>query len=165
MEQQNNPNFQQCAQLSIPDIHSEFKNTDTLANLMNLQKSIQENIYGYDFDQLQNGTLENLKKFIDWNEEAIRDEQREFANALGGIHTHGNALWKPWKSKHKEANEKSLKDLTSEELLELKFECVDLWHFLINITLAIGMTPQELFNMYHSKNLENKRRQEQPKGY
>lgn len=163
MEQENttpkNTNFQQCAHLEVPDIHSELGNIDTLSNLMDLQKSIQEQVYGYNFEALQNGPLSELKKFIDWNEEAIRDEQREFANALGGIHTHKDSLWKNWKSKHKEANAKSLKDLSPEELLELKFEGIDILHFIFNIFNSIGIDGKELFNMYHAKNIENKNRQ------
>lgn len=163
MEQENktpqNTNFQQCAHLEIPDIHSELGNVDTLTNLMDLQKNIQEQVYGYNFEELQNGPLSELKKFIDWNEEAIRDEQREFATALGGVHSHGNNLWKNWKSKHKEANAKSLKDLTQEELLELKYEMIDIFHFMFSISISIGLSGKEFFNMYHAKNLENKVRQ------
>jgi hypothetical protein len=150
-------NFQECAQLEVEDVYR--KDIDTLGNLIQMQKDIQENVYGYNFKQLQEGKLKDLKSFIDWNEEAIRDEQREFANALGGIHTHGMALWKPWKSKHKEAGEKSLKDLTSEEILELKYEWIDQLHFMFNIALSIGLEEKEVYNLYMAKNKENRNRQ------
>lgn len=156
-------NFQACAQLDVEDIYS--KSTNTLGDIMDLQKDIQENVYKYDFAGMQQGPLSELKKFIDWNEEAIRDEQREFANALGGIHSHSNALWKPWKSKHGEANAKSFMDLTEEEKLELQYEWIDQLHFFFNIGLAVGMTPQRTMDMYYAKNKENRRRQNQIGGY
>lgn len=157
-------NFQECAQLEVEDLYSQSKG-DTLGEIMNLQKDIQETVYGYDFTNLQHGKLKDLKSFIDWNEEAIRDEQREFANALGGIHTLGMALWKPWKSKHKEAGERSLKDLTPEELLELKYEWIDQLHFFINIGLSIGLNEKEVYNLYFAKNKHNRERQNKPGGY
>jgi len=43
---------------------------------------------------------------------------------------------------------------------ELKMELIDIQHFLFNMMLAAGMTTEELFNFYFSKNLENRRRQE-----
>jgi hypothetical protein len=158
-----NVSFQACADLTVENLYA--KNFDTLGSLMQLQKNIQETVYGYDFTALQNGPLRELKAFIDWNEEAIRDEQREFANALGGIHSHSNALWKPWKSKHVEAGNKTLKNLTAEELLELKYEAVDQLHFIFNIFLAIGLEEKELFNLYYAKNKENRNRQNKPDGY
>lgn len=156
-------NFQQCSHLEIKDEYS--KSSNTLADLMNLQKDIQENVYGYDFKQLQEGKLKNIKSFIDWNLEAIRDEERELQNALGGIHSHSNALWKTWKSKHKEANEKLFSELTEEELKELRMEWIDILHFIFNIGLAIGMDAQTTFDYYMSKNKENRNRQQKIGGY
>lgn len=157
-------NFQECANLEVEDMYSQSKG-DTLGEIMNLQKDIQETVYKYNFKELQEGKLKDLKSFIDWNEEAIRDEQREFANALGGIHTMSNNLWKPWKSKHLEANNRSLKDLTPEELLELKYEWIDQLHFFINIGLSIGLNEKEVYNLYFAKNKHNRDRQNKPGGY
>lgn len=155
-------NFQECAALEIENLFPG--SGDTLGDIMNLQRDIQESVYGYNWKNLQEGQIGDLKKFIDWNEEALRDESREFASALTGIHTYP-MCWKPWKSKHKEAMARSLKDLTPEELLELKFEWIDQLHFFLNIGLAIGMTPQETYNMYYSKNKENRARQQKAGGY
>ena len=155
-------NFQECAQLEIEDLYS--KSTDTLGDIINLQKNIQEDVYGYNFNELQSGKLKQLKEFVDWNEEAIRDEQREFASALTGIHTFPSH-WKNWKSKHKEAMDRSLNDLTPAELLELKYEWIDILHFFINQGLAIGLTPKEIYNMYYAKNKHNRERQQKIGGY
>ena len=146
-----------CANLIITDKH-EFSSDDTLGDLFNLQKSIQENIYGNNFETIR-ATLGDLKEFINWNEEAIRDEFRELAEALGGVNSHGSAIWKPWKKTHREAKAKLYSDLTPEELIELKFEFIDLMHFMLNIAIALGLTPKEIYNMYYAKNAENINRQ------
>ena len=44
-----------------------------------------------------------------------------------------------------------------------KFEIIDMLHFFMNYAISIGMTPQEMYNMYMSKNAENRDRQK--RGY
>jgi hypothetical protein len=158
-------NFQQCSQLEVQNDYHDLRNKgeDALALIYNMQKSIQEEVYGYDFDQIQS-SIENLKKFIDWNEEAIRDEDREMQNALTGIHTYPSC-WKPWKSKHKEAMARSLSDLTEDELKELRYEWIDKLHFMMNEAIAIGLTPEMITNYYVAKNKHNIERQKRPGGY
>ena len=118
-------NFQECAHLDIEKEYSALreKGGDALEYLFNIQKTLQQDLFGHNFEQIQS-KISTLKAFIDWNEEAIRDEDREFQNALTGIHTFPGA-WKPWKSIHKEAMDRSLSDLTEEELLELQYEWID----------------------------------------
>ena len=159
---QNPQNFQECAHLEIEDHFSTSKNT--LDDLLTMQKNIQEQVYGYNFEQVRE-TLGSLKAFCDFNYHADQDEWREFFNALGGIHSHGSAVWKPWKSKHKEALEKKFVDLTPEELKELQMEVVDRWHFLFNISIAVGLDAKTLFNYYVAKNKHNIERQQRPGGY
>jgi len=152
-------NFQECAHLDIEKEYSALreKGEDALAYLFNIQKTLQENLFGHNFEQIQS-KIGTLKAFIDWNEEAIRDEDREFQNALTGIHTYPGG-WKPWKSIHKEAMNRSLYDLTEEELLELQYEWIDKLHFHFNIAIAIGLTPEKITDMYCAKNKENRERQ------
>jgi hypothetical protein len=54
-------------------------------------------------------------------------------------------------------------DMSPNDLKELKMELIDIQHFLFNMMLAVGMTPDELFNYYFSKNKENRLRQK--RGY
>ena len=152
-------NFQQCAHLEILDKYSELRTEgrDALSEIFETQKEIQEQVYGHDFNKIR-ATIKELKAYIDWNEEAIRDEDREFQSALTGIHTYPNC-WKPWKSKHSEAMSRSLSDLTEEELKELHFEWIDKLHFMLNIAIAIGLTPDMITNYYMAKNKENRDRQ------
>lgn len=157
-----NKNQQVCAHLEIEDFYSSSK--DTLGDLMALQKDIQEKVYGYDFDQVQS-TLGTVKEFIDWNYAADQDEWRELYNALGGVDSHGSAVWKPWKSKHKEALAKKFSQLSESEKKELHMEIVDRFHFFLNICLATGLDAKTLFNYYYAKNKENRERQKRVGGY
>lgn len=160
-QEQNKQNFQQCAHLEVNNDFKELKEKgqDTLETIFNMQKSIQEKVYGYDFDKIRS-TIGELKKFIDWNEEAIRDEDREMQAALTGIHTYPNC-WKPWKTKHAEAMNRPFSELREDELKELQMEWIDKLHFFINVGIAINLTPELITNYYISKNKENVRRQNQ----
>jgi len=161
----NNQNFQQCSHLDIEKNYEKLisSGNDPLSVIYNMQKSIQEDVYGYDFDEIRS-TIGNLKKFIDWNEEAIRDEDREFQAALTGIHSYPGC-WKPWKTKHTEAMERKLSDLTEDELKELHFEWIDKLHFMLNEAIAIGLTPEKITDYYIAKNKHNVERQNRPGGY
>ena len=158
-----NNNFQQCANLEVQDEYSVLRGAgeDALSFLFNMQKGIQEDVYGHNFENIRS-SIRNLKEFIDWNEEAIRDEDREFQAALTGIHTYPGC-WKPWKSKHREAMSRALSDLTEEELKELQYEWIDKLHFMLNEAIAIGLTPEKITNYYAAKNAENRARQK--RGY
>lgn len=148
-----------CADLEIEDEYSGSKNT--LADVYNLQKDIQENVYGYDFEAMRNQmTLEQFRQFFDWNYHAIQDELREVFDALGGIDDGiGNAVWKPWKKDHAKTAHTTYDEMSDSDKKELKMELIDIQHFLFNMMLAVGMTPDELFNYYFSKNKENRTRQ------
>lgn len=160
-----NQNFQQCAHLDVNANYKELrsKGEDALSLIYTMQKSIQTDVYGYDWDKIQS-SIGELKKFIDWNEEAIRDEDREMQNALTGIHTYPSC-WKPWKSKHNEAMARPLSALTADELKELHMEWIDKLHFFMNEAIAIGLTPEMITDYYVAKNLHNIERQLKPGGY
>ena len=51
-------------------------------------------------------------------------------------------------------------DLSENDKKELQMELIDIQHFLFNMMVSVGMTPDELYNYYLSKNKENIRRQE-----
>ena len=150
----------QCKDLLVENDY--VKSTNHLEKLMNLQKNTQESVYGYDFKNL---SLGEIKDFWLWNTRAIEDEISEAYDALGGVSNNGetsigNAVWKPWKSNHKKAYSMKISDLSGGDLKELKMELVDIQHFLFNMMISVGMTAEELYNYYCSKNKENIRRQE-----
>lgn len=154
----------QCKDLVIENLYPESQNT--LNDLFMLQKDIQENVYNHDFKSLRNQPLSVMKDFFMWNTHAQADEAHEAMDALGGVHDGiGNAVWKPWKKRHEETkfneeyNYMTFHDLSERDVKELKMELIDELHFLFNKMHAVGMTTEELYNFYFSKNKENRDRQ------
>lgn len=149
--------------LEIEDLYNSIPSIggNHLDALYSLQKDIQENVYGYDFQQMRSKSMSGMVEFFQWNTHAQTDEAHEAMDALGGIKNGiGNAAWKPWKSQHKEIYSKSFNDLVQgSDLTELKMELIDELHFLFNKMHAVGLTTEELFNFYFAKNKENRDRQ------
>lgn len=144
-----------CADLEIKDLYLASK--DTLGDILNIQAETQKNVYGYDFENM---TLREVMDFWHMNNHAMIDEIHEATDALGGIKDgSGNAIWKRWKQAYSNYSEVKFSDLSESDQLECKFEIVDMLHFFMNYAASIGMTPQEMYNMYMSKNEENRRRQ------
>lgn len=149
-----------CSGLKIENLYPESKNT--LNDLFMLQKDIQENVYGYDFEDLRKQPIGKMKDFFMWNTHAQVDEAHEAMDALGGMHDGiGNAVWKPWKKNHNTSM--TFNDLSKRDKIELKMELIDELHFLFNKMHAAGITTEELYNFYFSKNKENRDRQK--RGY
>ena len=145
-----------CAELEIEDLYSQ--STDTLGDILNLQSETQRTIYGYNFEEM---SLRELMEFWHMNNHALIDEIHEATDALGGIQDgDGNAIWKRWKKAYASFSDKKFSDLSSSDQLECKFEIIDMLHFFMNYAASIGMTPQEMYNMYMSKNQENRKRQQ-----
>lgn len=152
-----------CADLEVENLYEKSENT--LHDLYNLQKDIQENVYGYDFEKMRQMPLNEFRKFFDWNYHAIQDELREVFDALGGIHDGvQSAVWKPWKKAHHEkVPNMTFETMSDRDKKELRMELIDIQHFLFNLMLATGMTADDLFNLYFAKNAENRARQQ--RGY
>ncbi len=144
-----------CADLPINDLYES--STDSLGDILNLQADTQRNVYGYDFENM---TLREIMNFWHINTHALIDEIHEATDALGGINDgSGNAVWKYWKKDHSKYNTLKFSDLSEDDQLECKFEIIDMLHFFMNYAISIGMTPKEMYNMYMSKNKENRDRQ------
>ena len=161
-----------CAKLEIKDLWNDATHTakinsetdgiryDTLGDILNLQAETQKNVYGYDFENM---SLRDIMSFWSMNTHAMIDEIHEATDALGGISAGGSAIWKRWKKDYPKYAEMKFTDLSEDDQLECKFEIVDMLHFFMNYAASIGMTPQEMYNMYMSKNEENRARQQ--RGY
>lgn len=148
-----------CAQLEINDLYSNSQ--DTLGDILKLQADTQKNVYGYDFENM---SLRDVMNFWHMNTHAIIDEIHEATDALGGIKDgSGNAVWKRWKKDFSKYDNIKFSDLTESDQLECKFEIVDMLHFFMNYAASIGMTEKEMYNMYMSKNEENRNRQKSGK--
>jgi hypothetical protein len=144
-----------CSNLEIEDLYSA--STDTLGDIMALQEDTQRTVYGYEFEKM---TLSDLMTYWHLNNHSMVDEIHEATDALGGIQDgDGNAVWKKWKKAHEKYKTIKFNDLSAVDQLECKFEIIDMLHFFMNYAISIGMTPKEMYNMYMSKNKENRERQ------
>lgn len=150
----------QCKDLKVKDYYSENGYQDgnsSLADLCNLQAKTQEMYFlKQGRKQFSEFTIGDLVDFLMINNHAIIDELHEMMDAVGGIADGvGNAAWKPWKSLNQTIRQSKLSDLSESDLKELKMEFIDVMHFAFNAGLAIGVTPQDFYNYYLSKNEEN----------
>lgn len=111
---------------------------------INQQNWAQLNIYNLDFSQL---SPEERNRYLTINFHSLNDEFNEFIDALGGINDgDGSAVWKYWKSKNVEYKDKYLEDLSEEDLLELKFELIDIFKFMLLIPIILRLNDKPLFN-------------------
>lgn len=148
-------------QVELDPVSQEYIGQDTLGDILNLQAETQKNVYGYDFENM---SLRDVMNFWHMNTHAMIDEIHEATDALGGIKDgSGNAVWKKWKKDYSAFSDKKFSDLSQDDQIECKFEIVDMLHFFMNYAASIGMTSQEMYNMYMSKNQENRERQK--RGY
>lgn len=64
-------------------------------------------------------------------------------------------FFKPWKNYEDMSNE----DIDA-AFRKARMECVDAWHFFMNIMIMLGFTAETFYNTYMAKNRENHRRQD-----
>lgn len=145
----------ECKDLEIKDI---LPTGDMLELIYRKQEHMQTKTYGYDY---KNMSLADLKDYLMMNNHALVDELHEMLDAVGGINDGiGNAVWKPWKAEHTAAKVMGLNSLSENDQKELLFEVADILCFFMNIPIALGIQPQDLFNVYMAKVKENQNRQD-----
>lgn len=138
---------------------------DPLQEMMNMQHRIQDRLSEINPWVPKIGDLKTCGEILDWvqaQDDAIADETRELYTALGGMSNgkDASAVFKPWKSKHLEARAKLFSELSAADQLEVAFEAVDMWHFVMCKFLALGLDAEKIFTLYMLKNAENMRRWE-----
>tara|TARA_R110002020_G_scaffold54690_6_gene152294 strand:+ start:1848 stop:2381 length:534 start_codon:yes stop_codon:yes gene_type:complete len=167
----------ECKDLPIESKHTELGEKDGWIEMYNHQKKMQEEVYGYDFDSM---SIKRVIEFLFWNNHALNDEIHELMDAVGGINDgikivpnkplskkeelsemvgKGNAAWKPWKRANELYRHVKLKDLSENDRKELEFEYADILHFVFNIGIVLGITPERAYDLYMAKAKENIKRQ------
>lgn len=143
---------------------------DPLQIMLDMQKSLQKKLAAekpecnVDPDSLE--TAGDVLKWLRNQDDYIADETRELYTALGGMSNgekDASAVWKPWKARHIELQNKKISELSEADQLEIKFEMIDQVHFFLNKLMALGLNSQEIFELYYLKNAENFARQD--RGY
>lgn len=116
---------------------------EKLEHMLDMQQTFQERL-GANFDQM---TVKERVAFIKEHSIHLNQEINEMLYEL--------PYFKPWKD---------YSGLTeADELLAInkaRMECIDAWHFFMNIMLALGFSPEGFYEMYLAKNKENQRRQD-----
>jgi hypothetical protein len=108
--------------------------------------------------------LKTIGEKIDWqkkNFDAILDEFRELLTSMGGMSNgskKASAAWKTWKSDHQKIRETEFESYSNEDRLEILFELIDIWHFMMNMFLGLNMSAKDIYILYMIKNKENLRR-------
>lgn len=151
----NNKPENQCAHLEVEE--REFSFQDMLDLQTNLQIDLASRLPEVNINPLEIETKGQMKEWFRDNRDAINDEFKELIEAVGA---QNNAIWKKWKANHVELCNEAWQDLTEEEILELKYEAIDIMHFINNIFIALRMDAKEIGQMYAAKNKENLRRYE-----
>lgn len=157
----NDEKIKECNKL-YEDLLSKGK--DPLEYMLNAQNSLQVHLSETVEGNKCPDDLSKIGEIYDWlrdNKVALDDEFREVVDALPGMNLpekERSALWKKWKANHLKLREKDISELEPNELKELKFELIDMWHFFMNMMLGLRISSKELFTYYYYKNLENIRR-------
>jgi dimeric dUTPase (all-alpha-NTP-PPase superfamily) len=116
---------------------------DKLNLMLKMQRTLQENAYGYNFSKL---TPQERTAFIKEMSIHVNQELNEMLYEL--------PYFKPWKD---------YSGMTDEEIRQAYVkaggELVDLAHFFLNLVIGLDMTADELFTGYYNKNKENYQRQ------
>ncbi|CDN42051.1 MULTISPECIES: dUTPase [Paenibacillus] len=107
--------------------------TDKLTHIFEMQKTLDDRIIS---ERGVDGTLEDWVMGITIAMDSEIDEIRREVN------------WKWWK------NPKPI------DVDALKSEVIDLWHFLVSLSEKVGLSAEEVYAAYCTKNAENHARQE-----
>ncbi|QPI13469.1 dCTPase [Salmonella phage vB_SalM_ABTNLsp5] len=142
---------------------------DPLQVMLDMQKSLQVRLandreYCYHPDKL--ATAGDVVAWMREQKDCIDDEFRELLTSLGEMskgEKDASAVWKKWKARYPEAQAKPISEMSPEDQLEIKFELIDIMHFVFNMAIGLNMSAEEMFKLYYLKNAENFARQD--RGY
>ena len=166
--------FNSCASLvnsedwkKIEEMYAKFleKGQDPFEMMLEMQNQLQKELsirlpyLNPDPDDLK--TIGSKTDWMKKNKDAIDDEFRELLTAFGGMSNgdkKASAAWKTWKADHKQMREKLFSELSDSDRLEVMFEMIDIWHFMLNMFLGLKLTSKDIFILYFLKNKENLRR-------
>ena len=140
---------------------------DPLQVMLDMQKSLQVRLAKdkpeicYHPDNLK--TAGDVVAWLREQKDCIDDEFRELLTSLGEMSRgdkDASAVWKKWKARYAEAQAKPISEMSDADQLEIKFEMIDILHFVLNMFAGLGMDAEEIFKLYYLKNAENFARQD-----
>jgi len=113
--------------------YKDNENADKLEALFDLQNTFDEYI--------------KEKRNLDYSDKEYWIQKLCTAVITEACELNDATNWKWWKNK-KEIDWDNIKE-----------EVIDLWHFLISVSVKIGISPKDVIDQYINKNLENYKRQ------
>lgn len=125
-----------------PDLTFKVSPDDTMRVFMTQQRAFQHSVDA----RCESDDKAERAQFIMDHVNYMNNEVAEMLQEL--------PYFKKWKDYSKMTNEEM-----QEAYAKVKKEFVDIWHFVINIAIAIDLSPEELVTMYLKKNKENILRQ------
>ena len=131
---------------TVGDVLDEYK-FDMLEAAFVMQRAFQEH-QGYDFVNMSDKARADYVKTMSL---MLADETHEMLHEI--------PFFKPWK------RYSNLPDDNYMKWAAARKEFVDMFHFFLNIALALGFTAEELYEMYGLKMQENYARQEKTDEY
>lgn len=166
--------FNECSQLiaGVDKAEEAYFNAlihedkDPLQVMLDMQKSLQVRLandreYCYHPDKLS--TAGDVVAWMREQKDCIDDEFRELLTSLGEMskgEKDASAVWKKWKARYPEAQAKPISEMSPEDQLEIKFELIDIMHFVFNMAIGLNMSAEEMFKLYYLKNKHNFERQD-----
>jgi len=157
-----------CADANDAFYECIWNDGDTFGYMLNKQKELQEILRKRLPDNNPDvSTLETIgEKFesLRSQKQSIDDEYRELIDALPGMsksEKDRSAVWKTWKGKYTEIRNGKIGELSKNDIIETKMEMIDMFHFVLNMFLALDMNSEEIFEYYYLKNYENSKRQKE----
>lgn len=115
-----------------------------LETMLSTQFNFQQRLGSLNCDM----TVEERVAFIKENTIHLSQEINEMLYEL--------PFFKPWKD-YSGMGEEAM----NIAMAKARMECIDAWHFFMNIMLGLGFTADEFYEMYMAKNKENHRRQDE----
>ena len=133
-----------CHQTTNADYAVDADKMSELGCMMKMQADFQRRLDKNFFDK----TIQERVAFIKEHSIHLNQEINEMLYEL--------PFFKPWKDYSDMDEEAQLAAMA-----KARMECIDAWHFFMNIMIALGFTADEFVYMYLQKNKENHRRQDE----
>jgi hypothetical protein len=106
-------------------------------------------------------TLKTCGELVDYTREqfdSIIDESRELLTSFGGMSTgekSATSVWKKWKSDNQSKRAVVFNEMSQDDKLEVYMEYIDILHFVFNIGNSLGLSADDILELYLLKNAEN----------
>jgi dimeric dUTPase (all-alpha-NTP-PPase superfamily) len=142
------------------------ENINMLARMFELQKDLQRRLGTplVGIEARERAPISPRTLALPWlsddEKSNLRRWHKEFSLALM-MESSELMDWSPWKTWSKQlGNKQQVAEFSNEHVTEVLFEVADCFHFLINICLVYGITPEDLFESFTNKNKVNHTRQD-----